>query len=152
MFLFTLTVKPRVISLVARRNGLIVQGPSNLSDAVSVAVGDELELNCTANIGSLPETIIRWNISSETSSAGEFDKYRSTAGTFDDGTAISDNQCGYIRTGSIKYNITTSDVHEAYYLVFECFVRVDKDPYGSFVTQNNPRFYFDVSKLFYSCF
>jgi hypothetical protein len=118
---------------------------------VSVDVGDELELNCTANIGSLPETIIRWNISSKSSVASELDEYRATDGTFDDGTAISDNQCGYIRTGSIKYNITTSDVHEAYYLVFECYVRVDKEPYGSFVTQTNPRFYFDASKLFCSC-
>jgi hypothetical protein len=52
-----ITVKSQVTSLITKKNGSILQGMS-LSDKATAEVGDELELTCTADIGSLQETII----------------------------------------------------------------------------------------------
>ncbi|XP_060597930.1 uncharacterized protein LOC132751732 isoform X2 [Ruditapes philippinarum] len=139
------TVKPNVTSLLTRKNGFIVQGISP-SDMATAEVGDEFELTCTANIGSFPETIIRWHRTSETSPTNEFIGYEPPQGTVDEGTAISDNQCGYTRVASIKYNATAADAKRDNNLAFECYVTVSGDPYGySFTSENNPRFYTDVN-------
>jgi hypothetical protein len=110
-------------------------------------VGDELELTCTANIGSSSQTMIRWHRTSETSQNDDFIGYQAPQGTFDEGTAVSDNQCGYTRVASIRYNLTAADANRDNNLAFECYVRVNGDPYGSIYTSEyNPRFYTDVSK------
>jgi hypothetical protein len=147
MFSITVPVKPQVTSLLTRKNGFIVQGISPL-DMATAEIGDEFELTCTANIGSLPGTTIRWLKTSETSPTNEFISYQPPQGTVDEGTAISDNQCGYTRVASIKYNATAADAKRDNNLAFECYVIVSGDPYGnSFTSENNPRFYTDVSKL-----
>ncbi|XP_060585659.1 uncharacterized protein LOC132741494 isoform X3 [Ruditapes philippinarum] len=142
---FTAYVKPQVTSLVVRKNGFIVEGmsPSNMATA---AVGDELQLTCTANIGSIPGTIIRWHRTSETSQNDDFIGYQAPQGTYDEGTAISDNQCGYTRVASIRYNTTAADANRDNNLAFDCYVTVTGDPYGnSYTSENNPRFYTDVT-------
>ncbi|XP_060597933.1 uncharacterized protein LOC132751735 [Ruditapes philippinarum] len=143
---FSAYVKPQVTSLVVRKNGFIVEGmsPSNMATA---EVGDELELTCTANIGSLPTTDIRWHRTSETSSSNDFIGYQPPQGTYDEGTAASDNQCGYTRVAKIRYNVTAADANRDNNLAFECYVTVSGDPYGnSYTSENNPRFYTDVTK------
>jgi hypothetical protein len=113
----------------------------------TVEVGDELELTCTANIGSIPGTLIRWHKTSEISPSDDFIGYQPLQGTFDEGTAAIDNQCGYTRVASIRYNTTTADANRDNNLAFECYVSVIGDPYGiSYPSENNPRFYTDVSK------
>jgi hypothetical protein len=135
-----------VTSLITIKNGVIVVGPSS-SNMATVEVGDELQITCTANIGSLPGTIIRWHRTSETSSSDEFIGYQPAPGTFDEGTAISDNQCGYTRIASIRYNTAAADANRCNNLAFECYVTVSGDPYGnSYISENNPRFYTEVSK------
>jgi hypothetical protein len=144
--LVNIPVKPQVTSLITKKNGFIVEGmsPTNMA---TTEVGDELELTCTANIGSLSTTIIRWHKTSETSLSDEFIGYQPPQGTFDEGTATSDNQCGYTRVASIRYNVTTVDAYRDNNLAFECYVTVSGDPYGnSYTSENNPRFYTDVSK------
>ncbi|XP_060566235.1 uncharacterized protein LOC132725166 [Ruditapes philippinarum] len=47
--------------------------PTNMA---TTDVGDELELTCTANIGSFSATIIRWHRTSETSPSDEFIDYQ----------------------------------------------------------------------------
>ncbi|XP_060596625.1 uncharacterized protein LOC132750633 isoform X2 [Ruditapes philippinarum] len=142
---FSAFVKPQVTSLITRKNGFVVQGMSP-SDIATAEVGDELELTCTANIGSLKGTLIRWNRTSETSPTNEFIGYEPPQGTVDEGTEISDNQCGYTRVASIKYNATAADAKRDNNLAFECYVTVTGDPYGkSFTSENNPRFYTDVN-------
>jgi hypothetical protein len=117
------------------------------SDMVTAEVGDELELTCTANIGSFSQTIIRWHRTSETSSSDDFISYQPPQGTVNEGTATSDNQCGYIRVASIKYNVTAADAYRDNNLAFECYVTVSGDPYGkSYTSENNLRLYIDVSK------
>jgi hypothetical protein len=141
-----LPVKPKVISLIARKNGFIVQGSSS-NEVAPFKVGDGLELSCTSNIGSLSSTIIQWQRTSETASNDEFIEYQPAPGTFNDGTATSDNQCGYIRVATIKYNVTTADASRESHLAFQCYVTVSGDPYGtSYTSENNPGFYADVSK------
>jgi hypothetical protein len=114
----------------------------------SAEVGDELELTCTANIGSLPGTIIRWHKTSETSQNDDFIGYQAPQGAYDEGTAVSDNQCGYTRVATTRYNITAADANRDNNLALECYVTVSGDPYGNsfFSSENNPRFYIDVSK------
>jgi hypothetical protein len=142
-----LTVKPQVTSLVARKNGCIVQGMSP-SDMATAYVGDELEFTCTANIGSSSQTMIRWHRTSETSQNDEFIGYQPSQGTFDEGSAISDNHCGFTRVASIRYNTTSADANRDNNLAFECYVTVSGDPYGnSYISENNPRFYTEVCKL-----
>ena len=142
-----MAVKPQVTSLIGRKNGVIINGPSS-SDLHVFKTGDMLLLSCTANIGSLPETRIRWCITSDTAETDdELVEYQPEVGTFDEGTASSDNQCGYIRTGRINYNITISDTKRANDLAFACYVTVHGDPYGTFTTQTNPRFYLNIGKL-----
>ncbi|XP_060583799.1 uncharacterized protein LOC132739964 [Ruditapes philippinarum] len=141
---FSAYAKPQVTSLVARKNGSIVQGMSP-SDMATSEVGDELELTCTANIGSFPGTVIRWNRTSDSASDDEFIIYQPPLGTFDDGFAVSDNQCGYTRVALLKYNISVADANMDNNLAFECYVTVSGDPYGnSTTTENNPKFYTDV--------
>ncbi|XP_060597925.1 uncharacterized protein LOC132751728 [Ruditapes philippinarum] len=143
---FSAYVKPQVTSLVVKRNGFIVEGmsPSNMATA---EVGDELELTCTANIGSLPGTSIRWHRTSETSQNDDFIGYQAPQGTYDEGTAVSDNQCGYTRVATTRYNTTAADANRDNNLAFECYVTVSGDPYGnSYTSENNPRFYTDVTK------
>jgi hypothetical protein len=111
-------------------------------------VGDQLELACTANIGSLPGTIIQWHRTSETSPTDDFIDYQPPQGAYNEGTAVSDNQCGYTRKAWIKYNITAADANRDNNLAFECYVTVSGEPYGkSYTTENNLRFYTDVCKL-----
>ncbi|XP_060552609.1 uncharacterized protein LOC132713922 [Ruditapes philippinarum] len=143
---FTAYVKPQVTSLITRKNGFIVEGMSS-SDMATAEVGDELELTCTGNIGSLPGTIIRWHRTSATSHANDFIGYQPPQGTYDEGTAISDNQCGYKRVASIRYNVTAADANRDNNLAFECYVTVSGDPYpgNSYTSENNPRFYTDVN-------
>jgi hypothetical protein len=114
------------------------------SDMATAEVGDELELTCTANIGSLPETVIRWQITSEAGINDEFIGYKPPPGTFDDGVAVSDNQCGYTRVASIKYNTISADAKRDNHLAFECSVTVSGDLYGRQITTKN-QFYVDVS-------
>ncbi|XP_060566236.1 uncharacterized protein LOC132725167 [Ruditapes philippinarum] len=143
---FSAYVKPQVTSLITKKNGFIMEGmsPSNM---VTTEVGDELQLTCTANIGSFSQTIIRWHRTSETSTSDDFIGYQPPKGTVDEGTATSDNQCGYIRVASIKYNVTVTDALRDNNLAFECFVKVSGDPYGkSYTSGNNPRLYIDVIK------
>jgi hypothetical protein len=136
-----------VTSLVVRKNGFIVQGMSP-SNKATAEVGDELKLTCTANIGSLKRTIIRWHRTLETSQNDNFIGYQPPQGTLDEGTAISDNQCGYTRVATVKYNITAADANRDNNLAFDCFVTVSGYPYeGYYTSENNPRFYTDVSKL-----
>ncbi|XP_060551827.1 uncharacterized protein LOC132713311 [Ruditapes philippinarum] len=145
MFTITIPVKPQVTSLITRKNGFIVQGMSP-SDMATAEVGDELELTCTANIGTLKGTLIRWHKTSEMSKTNEFTGYQPPQGTVDEGTSISDNQCGYTRVASIKYNTTAADAKRDNNLAFECYVTVTGDPYGySFTSENNPTFYTDVN-------
>ncbi|XP_060583789.1 uncharacterized protein LOC132739958 isoform X2 [Ruditapes philippinarum] len=142
---FSAYVKPQVTSLITRKNGFIVEGmsPTNMA---TTDVGDELELTCTANIGSFSTTIIRWHRTSETSPSDEFIDYQPPQGTFDEGTATSDKHCGYTRVASIRYNVTTVDAYRDNNLAFECYVRVSGDPYGnSYTSENNPRFYTNVT-------
>ncbi|XP_060556915.1 uncharacterized protein LOC132717461 [Ruditapes philippinarum] len=90
--------------------------------------------------------MIRWHRTSETSTSNELIGYQPPQGTFDEGTANSDNQCGYIRVASIKYNVTVADAYRENNLAFACFVTVSGDPYGSsYTSENNPRFYTDVN-------
>ncbi|XP_060575844.1 uncharacterized protein LOC132733257 [Ruditapes philippinarum] len=143
---FSAFVKPQVTSLNVKKNGFKVQGGSP-SDMTTAEVGDELELTCKANIGSLQGTIIRWHRTSETSQNDDFIGYQPPQGTFDEGTAVSDNQCGYTRVASIKYNVTAADANRDNNLAFECYVTVSGDPYGNtYTSKNNPRFYTDVTK------
>ena len=147
LYVFNIPVKPKVTSLIVRRNASIING-SSPTDAADINVGEELELTCTANIGNLPETIIRWNRTSETDDeTNDFIDYQPTPGTFDEGTASTDN-CGYTREATIKYNTTAADANKDNSLAFECYVRVSGDPYGFYTSENNPRFYANVSKLF----
>ncbi|XP_060552610.1 mucin-3B-like [Ruditapes philippinarum] len=146
---FSAYVRPQVTSLITRKNGFIVQGTSP-SDIAIAEVGDELELTCTANIGSLPGTIIRWHRTSETSQNDDFIGYQAPQGTYDEGTAVSDNQCGYTREATTRYNTTAADANRENNLAFECYVTVTGDPYGnSYTSENNPRFYTDVNKPSY---
>jgi hypothetical protein len=135
-----------VTSLIVRKNGFIVQGMSP-SDMATAEVGDELELTCTANIGSFLQTIIRWHITSETAQNDEFIGYQPPQGTFDEGTASSDYKCGYTRVASIRYNVTAADANRVNNLAFECYFTLSGGPFGNLYTsENNPRFYTDVSK------
>jgi hypothetical protein len=139
-------VKPQVTSLITRKNGFIVEGMSPSNMAI-VDVGDELELICTANIGSLTGTIIRWHKTSETSKNDDFIGYKPQECAYDEGTAASDNQCGYSREASIRYITTAADANRDNNLAFECYVTVSGDPYGnSYTSENNPKFYIAVSK------
>ncbi|XP_053409292.1 uncharacterized protein LOC123559743 [Mercenaria mercenaria] len=141
---FSAYVYPEVKTLEGKRNGYIVQGSSS-SDQAAFDVGDELELTCTANIGSLPATTIRWRKTSEMGQTEEFIRYLPPAGSFEEGTAISDNQCGYTRVATIRYNTTVADANRDNNLAFECSVSVSGNPYGTdYTTQNNPRFYVEV--------
>ncbi|XP_045187537.2 deleted in malignant brain tumors 1 protein-like [Mercenaria mercenaria] len=142
---FSAYAYPHMTQLEGKRNGFIVQGSSS-SDQAAFDVGDELELTCTANIGSLPATTIRWRKTSEKGTMDDFIEYHPPAGTFDQGTAISDNQCSYTRIASITYNTTAADANRDNNLAFECYVSVSGNPYGTtYTTQNNPRFYADIS-------
>jgi hypothetical protein len=144
--MLNISVKPQVTSFLTKKNGYIIQGMSP-SDIATAEVGDELELICTANIGSFSQTIIRWHRTSETSTNDDFIGYQPPKGTVDEGTATSDNQCGYSRVASIKYNVTVTDAYRDNNLAFECYVTVIGDPYGnSYTSENNPRLYIDVSK------
>jgi hypothetical protein len=144
---FNIPVKPQVISLITRKNGFIVQGMSQ-SDMANAEVGDVLELTCNANIASSSQTIIQWHITNETAQNDEFIGYQPPQGTYDEGNAASDNQCGYTRVASIRYNVTAADANRDNNLAFECYVTFSGgDPYGDkFTSANNPRFYADVSK------
>jgi hypothetical protein len=118
---------------------------------VTCNVGDVIELTCTANIGSLPETIIRWRRAPANTSTDQCIDYQPAPGTNDDGTAISNSQCGYTRVASIRYKIEPSDVDtdRENDIGFECYISLSGDIYGnSFVTKDNPRFLADASKFF----
>ncbi|XP_053372944.1 uncharacterized protein LOC128546450 [Mercenaria mercenaria] len=144
---FSAYVYPEIRQLDGKRNGFPVQGLSSDNPAV-FDVGAVLELSCTANIGSKPETKIRWRKTPEMGTMDDFIGYQPEAGTTDEGTAISDNQCGYTRVATITYNTTVNGANRAEdnRLAFECYVSVSGNPYGTtYITQNNPRFYADVS-------
>ncbi|XP_053390261.1 uncharacterized protein LOC128553163, partial [Mercenaria mercenaria] len=142
---FSAYVYPQIRLLEGRRNDVIVQGSSSTNQA-AFDVGDVLKLSCTATIGSLPATTIRWRKTSEIEQTDEFIGYQPPAGSFDEGTAISDNQCGYTRIATVTYNTTVADANRDNNLAFECYVSVSGDPYGTtYQTQNNPKFYADVS-------
>ncbi|XP_053409291.1 uncharacterized protein LOC123545162 isoform X2 [Mercenaria mercenaria] len=141
-------VYPNVKELEAERNGKEEYKGSLPTDKATFAIGDELELTCTATIGSLPATTISWRKTSEIGQTNNFIGYQPQAGTFDEGTAISDSECGYTRVATITYNTTVNDASRAEDnpLAFECYVSVSGNPYGTtYTTQNNPRFYADVS-------
>ncbi|XP_053409287.1 uncharacterized protein LOC123545187 isoform X3 [Mercenaria mercenaria] len=142
---FSAYVYPQISLLEGRRNGVIVQGLSS-SNQAAFDVGDVLELSCTATIGSLPATTIRWRKTSEMGQTDHFIGYQPPAGSFNEGTAISDDQCGYTRIATVTYNTTVADANRDTNLAFECYVSVSGSPYGTtYTTQNNPRFYADVS-------
>ncbi|XP_060575848.1 uncharacterized protein LOC132733261 [Ruditapes philippinarum] len=141
--------KPQITSLIARMNGILVQKSSSMK-MVTCNVGDVIELTCTANIGSLPETIIRWRRAPANTSTDQFIDYQPAPGTNDDGTAISNSQCGYTRVASIRYKIEPSDVDtdRENDIGFECYISLSGDIYGnSFVTKDNPRFLADANEL-----
>ncbi|XP_053409285.1 uncharacterized protein LOC123561326 [Mercenaria mercenaria] len=141
---FSAYVYPEIRQLEGKRNDIIVQGSSS-TDQAAFNVGDELELTCTATIGSLPATTVRWRKTSEMGQTDEFTGYQPQTGSFDEGTAISDNQCGYTRVATIRYNTTKADANRANNLAFECYVAVSGNPYGTtYTTKKNPRFYADV--------
>ncbi|XP_053409289.1 uncharacterized protein LOC123545206 [Mercenaria mercenaria] len=142
---FSAYVYPQMMQLEGRKNDVIVHQRSSSTDQAPFNVGDVLELSCTANIGSLPATTIRWRKTSEMGTTDEFIGYQPPAGSFDEGIAISDNQCGFTRVATITYNTTACDAIRDNNLAFECYVSVSGIPYGTtYTTQDNSRFYVDV--------
>lgn len=142
-------VLPKLVPpLQAKRNGNYIEVGAS-SDRVVFDVGDELELQCRANIGNKGNTKIEWRKSSDVYS-GSFIGYRPTEGAFDESTPLGENQCGFIRKATIRYNVSAEDA--LFGLAFECFVSVsgypstELTPSGVYTTTNNLQYFVDVCR------
>lgn len=116
------------------------------SNKATFKIGDQLELKCTANVGSIPSTSIQWRKTTEIGRDDLWNEYQPPQGTYTETDAVSDGNCGYTRTSTIFYSMTLADANRLNNLAFECYVFVSTLPYSNFRTTDNPRFYADVSK------
>lgn len=131
--------------LIVKHNEIEVnEGTSSRN--LTFKVGDQIELFCTANVGSISTTLIQWRKTTKIGTADIWNEYQPSAIASSDGQAVREN-CGYTRTATMIYNMTNADANRQNNLGFECYVRVSDVPYNNYVTPEslNPKFYADVS-------